>query len=193
MNWWIDEARKRDPVGAFESYVLKLNGLFERRRDEYNAMREDALPPKIAKRPTKSIEQGRRLRVKRHTANVFSVQRLNDPALARVVDLSAPMCSCGYYDEFGIPCRHMSAAALVKGEHPKKFVVKQLRLETVKATYQGFIMPVDMTTVGSDGLVPPVWRKRPGRPKTKRIKSSAEKAPGGRPARPKRGARESIS
>ena len=93
-----------------------------------------------------------------------------------MVNLATVECSCGLYKEHGVPCRHMCAAALLIRENQDKFVIKERRLRALKATYAGTTEPVDIRHLHDDGLKPPVGTKRRGRPKEKRIPSSAEKS-----------------
>ena len=71
----------------------------------------------------------------------------------------------------------MSAAIRVAGQDPKEFVVPERRLEALQATYAGSIVPVDVNNLRDDGIVAPVVRRRPGRPKKKRYLASFEKGP----------------
>ena len=97
MNWWLEDARKLDPVGLFWAYVMKLNSLFEARRVEYGQIPEDALPPNVDDIFKRSVENSWNLRVIRHSVSVFQVQRLKDPSSTRVVNLEVPKCSCGFF------------------------------------------------------------------------------------------------
>ena len=174
MNWWLEEARHHEPVGLFCIYIQKVNRLFEKRRNKYSSMRPNELPKKVAEMYNASDRESRTLNVRPHSGSVFEVQSLNDPQTFRVVNLETPECSCGFYKEQGVPCRHMFAAALFVRENPLSFVIPQRRLETLKATYVGTTMPVDLRLLQDNGLKPPVETKRRGRPKKNRIPSTAE-------------------
>ena len=137
INLWIDEVRYYDPVGFFSIYIRKLNALFEERRDEYASMRPTQLPKNIQDMFDKSVSDSRKLRVIRHTHTVLEVQRKNNPALFRTVNVETRKCSCGFYKERGVPCRHFCAAVLFLKGHPGEFVVQEHQLETLKrATWE---------------------------------------------------------
>ena len=113
----------------------------------------------------------------RHTRTVFEVERMTDPTDQRIVDFAAPSCSCGFFAEYGIPCRHLCAASLLMHQHPQRFVAPERTLDALRATYVGFITPIDMSDLADDGMKPPQETKRRGRPKRARIRSAAEKKP----------------
>ena len=138
-------------------------------------MNPTQLPNKVSRMFNTSVEDSRTLRVYRHTNTIFEVESKNDPRFLRVVNLSTMECSCVFYKEHGVPCRHMCAAALFIQETPNKFVFKERRLRALKATYAGSTEPVDLRLLHDDGMKPPVGKKRRGRPKKNRIPSSAEK------------------
>ena len=177
MNRWLEDVRRLDPVDLLSTYVLKVNILFERRRAKYAAMDATSLPKRVAESLHVSIEEGRKLRVYRHTESVFHVQRLNRPGTSRVVNLDTRTCSCGFYKEHGVPCRHICAAALSIRRHPKEFVIPQRRLAALRNTYVGYINPVDVSLLRNDGTKSPAKKRTPGRPREKRIPSRAENGP----------------
>ena len=115
------------------------------------------------------------LRVFVQTRTIVEVRRKNAPSLFRVVDLEAPTCSCGFYKEHGVPCRHMCAAIIFLKGNPQAFIVPERRLSSLQAVYVGTTIPVDLCNLPDDGMKPPSSTKRRGRPKVKRIVSSAEK------------------
>ena len=92
----------------------------------------------------------------------------------RVVDLREQKCSCGFYSEHGVPCHHICAALNALKGDPQSLVIPERSLDTLKETYRGVTIPVDMSYVHDDGLKGPTGTKRRGRPKEKRIPSSAE-------------------
>ena len=177
MNWWLDEVRHLDPIGMFTTFIRKLNVLFEKRRLEHSSLPPSALPEKPAELFEGSLEQARRLAVHPNTRTLFQVQRLNDPGKLRKVDLAAPSCSCGFFAEHGVPCRHICAAALHRGLNPRRFIYPALVNNALVSTYPGVVITVDTNGLPDDGLLPPVATKRRGRPKEKRYVSSAERRP----------------
>ena len=137
-------------------------------------MEETDLPPKVSKRLCKNVNEGGKLKVLVHNSTYFEVQRKSRPLEWRVVDLDAPSCTCGFFDEFGIPCRHLCAASIRIGVHPKNLVMSQLHVRFLKETYSGHIVPVDMNGLESDGTKAPIKTRKRGRPKEKRFPSPIE-------------------
>ena len=175
MNHWLREARHLDPIGSLLCFIRKLNMLFDKRRRKYAIMAETDLPPRVAKTLSENVDEGGKLKVLVHNSTYFEVQRKNDPLAWRVVNLEGPSCSCGFFDEFGIPCRHMCAAATQVGKHPKTLVLPQLHVGSLKETYMGHIVPVDLLNIKDDGTKASIKTRTRGRPKEKRIPSPIEK------------------
>ena len=174
MNKWLGEARYLDPVGLFRSYIWKLNSLFEKRAVMYDAMDENSLPKRVRKMIEEGIEDGGKLTITQHTQTLFEVQRKTKPNSIRVVNFDTMSCSCGFYAEYGVPCRHMCKASMSMDLHPKELVIPERRVGALKRTYQGFIIPIDINYLEDDGTKAPTKTKKRGRPREKRIPSSVE-------------------
>ena len=174
-NKWLEEARYQDPVGLFSTYIRQINVKFEKRRTKYTSSPEATLPKRVFALLSQSVKDSRTLDVRRHTRTLFEVQRKSDRGSFRVVDLQERTCTCSFYKEYGVPCRHVCAAVLSTNEEPAQFVVPERRREALLATYVGVVRPVDMSTLTCDGTLPPVATKQRGRPKQKRIPSFTEK------------------
>ena len=179
MNKWLGEARYQDPVGLFSMVVMKLNVVFEKRRDMYASMPPNALPKRVAKLLDDSIKKSRGLDVLRHTRTIFMVQEAERRKTAwKRVDLEKRTCTCGFYWEFEVPCRHMCAALRFIGDDDlPRFIAPERCRDAIVATYLGIIMPVDLSFLPNDGMKPPEATKKRGRPKELRIPSVVEKPP----------------
>ena len=138
-------------------------------------MPDNGLPKKVDKMLARSLEDGRTIRVRRHTRTVFSVQSLTKPGAFRRVNLAAMKCSCRFFEEFGVPCRHLCAAALLVKTDPQQFIIPERRLDSLRATYVGTLTPVDTVFLQNDGTMPPTVTRRRGRQREKRIPSCIEK------------------
>ena len=75
------------------TFIWKVNTLFNKRRNEYARMPGDWLPERVFALLKESTDKARLLRVRQHTADLFEVQRLNDPRAFRVVDLADRTCT----------------------------------------------------------------------------------------------------
>ena len=71
MNWWLQEARRLEPIGLFSVYIPKLNGLFDEGRTMYASMNQTDLPLEVCKKYTKSLNESRTLKVFRSSPSVF--------------------------------------------------------------------------------------------------------------------------
>ena len=113
--------------------------------------------------------------MRKNNSRLFKVQRQNDKSVFRTVDLLKRTCSCGFYEEFGIPCRHLCAACLFLGDHPQSLVIQERTLAALQTMYSGETVPVDVTLLNNNGLKAPTYTKKRGRPKETRFVSPTEK------------------
>ena len=115
--------------------------------------------------------------MRKNNSRLFKVQRQNDKSVFRTVDLLKRTCSCGFYEEYGIPCRHLCAACLLLGDHPQSLVIRERTLAALQTMYSGETVPVDVTLLNNNGLKAPTHTKKRGHPIETRFVSPAEKKP----------------
>ncbi|XP_052731248.1 uncharacterized protein LOC128195986 [Vigna angularis] len=86
-----------------------------------------------------------------------------------VVDLSNHTCTCYLWDLVGIPCRHAVAAIHYKSENPEHYVHPYYKKEAYRTCYAPIISPINgqqlWPTSDSPQLLPPIYKRPPGRPK----------------------------
>ncbi|KAK2405578.1 hypothetical protein QL285_054800 [Trifolium repens] len=99
-----------------------------------------------------------------------------------IVNLGKKSCSCNFWDLVGIPCRHAVAAICLSGKNPIDFVDDCYSKEKYAKCY-GYaisaINGVDMWPKPRDGvpqetLLPPMYKRGPGRPRKLRIRQFDE-------------------
>ena len=109
-----------DPVNLFCTYIRKLNRLFFSRRQELALLPPNSLPRNVDMMLSKSIEESWELDVLQNSMNIFEVQRRGCRLPFRVVDLGKMSCSCGFFREQGIPCRHIARQSSRGGSTQKR-------------------------------------------------------------------------
>ncbi|XP_039140448.1 uncharacterized protein LOC120277657 [Dioscorea cayenensis subsp. rotundata] len=89
-------------------------------------------------------------------------------------------CTSFEYDEavYGIPCKHACAAIMQTDTNIHRFIELYYTVESYKLTYKESIFPVPDHDKPLDEsrqlrIRPPISKKRPGRPRRKRIESQA--------------------
>jgi hypothetical protein len=97
--------------------------------------------------------------------------------LRRVV-LSKIECSCGYVDQYGIPCRHF-VAALAHYDREEETPTFSQKYYSVATYSEAFAkakvrIPLEQELVGDSRCLPPTVVKRAGRRELKRIRSNGE-------------------
>ncbi|XP_058746525.1 uncharacterized protein LOC131619449 [Vicia villosa] len=95
-----------------------------------------------------------------------------------IVDISKRSCSCNFWELVGIPCRHAVAALGFRQQNPEDFMDECYSRERYKLCYSFAVSPIngqDMWhEVESDELLPPMFKKGPGRPRKLRIRETGE-------------------
>lgn len=95
-----------------------------------------------------------------------------------VVDIGKKTCTCCFWDLVGIPCRHVVSALQYQNLDPEKYVDPCYMREAYRACYENNVSPIngmDMwPTVDAEELLPPQYKKGPGRPKKLRFRELDE-------------------
>jgi hypothetical protein len=74
------------------------------------------------------------------------------------------------------PCTRSIVACRYEVEDPYEYFIDQYIIQYYKNTYKHFLIPINIENLASDsGILPPVFKKQRGRPKTKRIRKGAWK------------------
>lgn len=116
--------------------------------------------------------------VRRASQFVFEVHDENNWGFR--VDISDWTCTCLGWQALRLPCSHASAAihtAKIKSIY--EYCDSYYHMDLYRRTYQDYIEPVlPQVPEGfamSNGILPPIRRRKPGRPKVKRRRSEAPK------------------
>ncbi|XP_039133310.1 uncharacterized protein LOC120270379 [Dioscorea cayenensis subsp. rotundata] len=95
-----------------------------------------------------------------------------------VVLLENHNCSCRKWDKTGIPCQHALAALAFQGLDPLEYIAHWFKKETYLKAYQFPVNPLRgrafWVTSEEGPLLPPIVKKMPGRPATKRRREPME-------------------
>ncbi|XP_012851412.1 PREDICTED: uncharacterized protein LOC105971112 [Erythranthe guttata] len=102
------------------------------------------------------------------------------------VDLNRQTCSCKEWELTGIPCMHATCAILMEHKEPEDFVSRYYSLDMYKRAYSFTINRVPdhsqwVTDASNEQpIMPPPFKKQPGRPKKLRKKGPDEISVGGK-------------
>ncbi|XP_022851566.1 uncharacterized protein LOC111373289 [Olea europaea var. sylvestris] len=106
--------------------------------------------------------------------------RDNAGIVLHAVDLRARTCTCRHWQLSGIACTHVIASVVSRGLNVLEFVDDIYKKDAYMRTYTPSISPITGSdawpTPGLNPLTPPVYTKRPGRPKKNRRKEPNEVA-----------------
>ena len=110
------------------------------------------------------------------------------PEMQFGVNLGDRTCTCGEYQQTGVPCEHAVAVARQLGVPSSRYVDPLLLLNTNLEAYKAAlpIFPVSFEQLASSDLLPPEARRGPGRPRKRRIHSRGEdnREPASQPLEP---------
>ena len=88
-----------------------------------------------------------------------------------IVNLANELCDCKDFYEYQGPCTHAIAASRHQGGDPLALFYNRYTTQYFRRTYSHPVIPVSINDLRSDSLIlPPLIRKLPGRPRTKRYR-----------------------
>ncbi|KAI5398136.1 hypothetical protein KIW84_063796 [Lathyrus oleraceus] len=94
------------------------------------------------------------------------------------VDLGKKTCSCCFWDLVGIPCRHAVPVMHYQNLNPELYVDSCSMRDANKLCYENNVSPVNgmnmWSNVDVEDMLPPQYKKGPGRPKKLRFKEHDE-------------------
>ena len=173
-NSALRECRKCPPTKLFIMAIRNINAKFAERREKYASGNETDIAGKIMAKLVKRVEDGRKLEARRVSGSVFDVQSRVGSDTSRTVDLERRQCTCMKFQDYGYPCNHACAAALLAGVDITSLCIDERRVGALRRVYEMGIIPVDIETILPIPLEPPLVQRLPGRPKVKRIRRRDE-------------------
>ncbi len=121
------------------------------------------------------LKTSRRYRVFESGNGIYQVE-LPDTGCKYVVNLKDNSCDCTDFEQYNSPCAYAITACRYATEDPYSYVDERYSVEVYRRTYEHFILPMNIENLVSEqGILPPVFKKQRGRPKTKRIRKDAYK------------------
>ncbi|BFG27154.1 hypothetical protein CerSpe_134280 [Prunus speciosa] len=172
FNSWIKEVRRLPIYELIDTIRIKMMEMISRRKlasEKWCSV----LCPVIEDELKNLASKGRHWRICRASESVFEVHA----DLSVMVNLDERFCSCYQWQLLGFPCQH----AIQVIHHSRlclyDFVDEYYKADFYRATYATPIFPIpdiEKPPPGDVVLLPPHTRKPPGRPPTKRFKSSSE-------------------
>ncbi|XP_058749599.1 uncharacterized protein LOC131622543 [Vicia villosa] len=95
-----------------------------------------------------------------------------------IVDITRKSCTCNFWELVGIPCRHAVAALSFRQQNPKLFVDECYSRDKYALCYGFAVSPINgqemWPEVETEDLLPPNYKKGPGRPRKLRIRETGE-------------------
>ena len=172
----MKDVRRHFPFNAVIEFLKKVSFIFNDRFQEHSRS-TSTLGGNVLEKIKSSIEVSSSLSVQNVRDGVFAVGRVKNGESLRIVDVVGKTCSCGWYQEHGIPCFH-ACAVMIKNAIPAEDLCSDLvKTETIIRLYSAAIYPVDSDGLDEVTLIAPEPPKKIGRPKGKRIRGYLEQQP----------------
>ncbi|CAL2237236.1 unnamed protein product [Prunus armeniaca] len=172
FNSWVKDVRRLPIYEMIDTIRIKMMEMISRWKlasEKWSSVLchviEDELKNLAAK--------GRHWRICRASESIFEVH----DDLSVMVNLDERFCSCYQWQLLGFPCQHAIQVIQHSGLCLYNFVDEYYKADFYRATYATpiFLIPdIEKPPPGDVFLLPPHTRKPPGRPPTKRFKSSNE-------------------
>ena len=172
----MKEVRRHFPFNAVVEFLKNVSAVFNDRLQEHTRS-SSPLPSKVLETIKKATKVSSKLSVRSVRDGVFTVGRVKNGESPRVVDTVKKTCTCGWYQEHGIPCYHACAVMMRKGIPAEALCSDLVKTETIVRLYSSTIYPIDSDGLDEVTLIAPDPPKKIGRPKGKRMKSHLEQQP----------------
>ena len=170
MNNWILDIRDESYFGLHVGIAAKCTELLYRRCQMY-ANYEAALPTKILSALHDVSVKATNKTVRPSSTTLCDVD-------GRVVDLTIPSCTCGYYNQIYLPCVHMTAAIKLTDRPLTDYVHDVYKVSSLRRVYASVIVPIDLNYVVPDGYTKPSEEQRQaGRPRKIRLRNASDMLP----------------
>jgi hypothetical protein len=119
------------------------------------------------------LEKSRQFNVFPSGNGIYQVG-IPDTGFKYIVNLANELCDCKDFYEYQGPCTHAIAASRHQGSDPLALFYNRYT-KCFRRTYSHPIIPVSINDLQSDlqsdsSILPPLIRKQPGRPRTKRYR-----------------------
>ena len=178
FNSTILLARDKPIITMFEWIRTYMMGRFAALKEKLDKYDGDVMP-KPRKRLDREIQYSGNWFATWAGDQIFEVTHIHLTEKF-IVNLEAHSCSCNFWELVGIPCRHAVAAITYKGGNPESYVHQCYRRAAYESCYGQVISPINgqdrWPKTDNDPILPPQYKRGPGRPKKLRRREPDEDA-----------------
>jgi hypothetical protein len=168
LNGALSDIRHQPPIRMMDSiHSYCMNLVFDRARVLQISQHLANVPwSKYLNR----LEKSRQFNVFPSGNGICQVE-VPDTGFKYVVDLANELCDCKDFYEYQGPCTHAIAASRHQGGDPLALFNNRYTTQYFRRTYSHPVIPVSINDLQTDpSILPPLIRKQPGRPHTKRYR-----------------------
>ncbi|XP_039134262.1 uncharacterized protein LOC120271654 [Dioscorea cayenensis subsp. rotundata] len=173
FNSWIREARHLPICNMVDSIKFKMMNMMCDRCEHCQTW-DTYLCPTIHKKIKDVVEESKALVVGCSDGEHFEV--IDNQS--NYVNLHERECSCRRWQVYGLPCKHVCAAIMLTDTNVHRFIERYHTVNLFQEAYGNQIFPIpDHDKLRDDNRVLQLWlpiaKKKPGRPRRRRIESQA--------------------
>lgn len=171
-----DEIRKMNSFDIMRNIAQKISDNYSLNFERYSAF-IGLYPLKISKKIEKNKLTARTLDLRLNNRSPqIQVQSEPRSGFYKIYNRETKKCSCGYQNEYGVPCQHILAVSLRTQCNELDYVIEARKNETVKQLYNSFILFCDVDELVENNVAGMYMLPRRGRPRRSeaRIQSQAE-------------------
>ncbi|KAH7834878.1 hypothetical protein Vadar_020569 [Vaccinium darrowii] len=175
FNSWIKDERYLPVRNLVDAIRVKIMDMIVQRRKISSAW-VGKICPKMDEKLHDAYQESRTWAVLPSGNGEFEVH--SEPTVS--IDIVRRTCSCQKWQQDGFPCCHAVGVITSAGEDINSYVDPYYYTETYRASYSHSIHPIPTLWMpwqptNEDIILPPLSKKPPGRPKSRRIPSRGEK------------------
>lgn len=171
-----DDFRKMNLFDIIVGLTVKISESYATNFEKYS--RSTSLyPAKISTKINKNRTTARTLNVRINALSPqIQIQAESRSSFYRIFDKNTKKCSCGYIDEFGLPCSHILALSQRSELNEADYVIEARRNDTIKNIYNSVIIFCDVEKLSEKNVSGVYELPRRGRPRrsSTRLVSQAE-------------------
>ncbi|XP_058755786.1 uncharacterized protein LOC131629000 [Vicia villosa] len=172
FNSVILESRAKPLITMVEEIRVYMMERWATNRMRFQKLEDVDVLPNIKKKIEKTSSYTNMWLVRMSDEFIFEVRNLENNAEKFTVNLKDRTCSCRRWELTGLPCVHSLSAIKSRNQKIDDYVPEYYRKSRYMQVYQPVIFPVNGSNLWErteyPDVLPPKFRKMPGRPKKRR-------------------------
>ncbi|XP_058768549.1 uncharacterized protein LOC131642290 [Vicia villosa] len=172
FNSVILEARSKPLVTMVEEIRTYCMEKWATNRMRFQKLADDDVLPNIRKKVDRTSTYTNSWIVRMSAEHIFEVHHVENHADKFVVNLKECVCTCRRWELTGLPCVHALASIKSRNFKVEEYIPAYYRKSMYMKVYSSIIYPLNGSNLWArteyPDVLPPKYRRMPGRPKKRR-------------------------